>query len=113
LPRGLPASVSLSSEAPPTLVTRLSGQGMRHLYIDGGITIQRFLAAALIDEITITRIRCSSAPAGRCLVRYLPTCAWSMCARVCSSSALSKAGTVSSKAPDRSTCLCPSGTAHG
>jgi dihydrofolate reductase len=26
------------------------------LYIDGGLTIQRFLAAGLIDEITITQI---------------------------------------------------------
>lgn len=56
LPRTVPGSVSLSDETPPTLVTRLSSQGMRHLYIDGGITIQRFIAAALIDEITITKI---------------------------------------------------------
>jgi dihydrofolate reductase len=34
----------------------LAKDGKRHLYIDGGITIQRFLDAGLINEITITRI---------------------------------------------------------
>jgi dihydrofolate reductase len=29
---------------------------MRHLYIDGGVTIQRFLSDALVDEVTITKI---------------------------------------------------------
>lgn len=29
---------------------------MKHLYIDGGITIQQFLAAELINELTITLI---------------------------------------------------------
>ena len=52
LPVGIPKSVHLSSEAPAELVARLSAQGIKHLYIDGGVTIQRFLAAALIDEIT-------------------------------------------------------------
>lgn len=31
-------------------------EGMRYLYVDGGITIQRFLQARLIDEITVTYI---------------------------------------------------------
>jgi dihydrofolate reductase len=56
LPGGVPNTVQLSSEVPTALVARLSSQGMRHLYIDGGLTIQRFLSDALIDEITITRI---------------------------------------------------------
>ena len=56
LPSSVPSTVSLSGEAPAALVARLSGEGMRHLYIDGGITIQRFLAAALIQEFTITKI---------------------------------------------------------
>ncbi len=56
LPAGVANTVSLSREAPPALVARLSSQGMRHLYIDGNVTIQRFLADALIDEITITQI---------------------------------------------------------
>ena len=36
------------------IVEQLSAEGKRHLYVDGGITIQRFLKAGLIDEITIT-----------------------------------------------------------
>ncbi|MGQ0651184.1 MAG: dihydrofolate reductase family protein [Betaproteobacteria bacterium] len=56
LPGGVPHTVHLSNEAPATLVGRLSAQGMRHLYVDGGVTIQRFIADALIDEVTITRI---------------------------------------------------------
>lgn len=54
LPAGTPATVSLSHEAPADLVARLSAEGARHLYIDGGRTIQSFLAAGLIDDLTIT-----------------------------------------------------------
>src|SRR5262245_27561880 len=56
LPSNVPASVSLSAESPVELVTRLHGEGRRHLYVDGGRTIQGFLAAGLIDELTITVI---------------------------------------------------------
>jgi len=41
---------------PEQVVERLSQEGARHLYIDGGVTIQRFLAARCLDELTITRI---------------------------------------------------------
>ena len=44
------------SGSPDEIVARLAEQGMRHLYIDGGITIQRFLEAGLIQRLTITRI---------------------------------------------------------
>lgn len=56
LPAGIPPTVTTSSETPQKLVGRLSAAGARHLYIDGGVTIQRFLAEGLIDEITITVI---------------------------------------------------------
>jgi dihydrofolate reductase len=56
LPGDIPSWVSVSSESPDDLVQRLSTQGARHLYIDGGLTIQSFLAAQLIDDITITVI---------------------------------------------------------
>lgn len=55
IPASLP-TVSASSEAPEALVNRLSAEGAHRLYVDGGITIQRFLAAGLIDDITITLI---------------------------------------------------------
>ena len=41
---------------PQQIVDQLAGRGYRHLYIDGGVTIQGFLRAGLIDRMTITRI---------------------------------------------------------
>jgi dihydrofolate reductase len=41
---------------PQEIVTRLSQRGMKHLYVDGGVTIQRFLQAGLIQRLIITRI---------------------------------------------------------
>jgi dihydrofolate reductase len=42
--------------SPFEIVERLSGRGLTHLYVDGGITIQRFLDAGLIQRVIITRI---------------------------------------------------------
>ncbi|MFN0304007.1 MAG: dihydrofolate reductase family protein [Burkholderiales bacterium] len=56
LPRPTPSTVSLVADLPAVLVKRLAEQGHRHLYIDGGLTIQSFLAAGLIAEMTITVI---------------------------------------------------------
>jgi dihydrofolate reductase len=56
IPSHLPSTVSHSSESPQVLLDRLSDQGVKHVYVDGGSTIQGFLAESLIDEITITRI---------------------------------------------------------
>jgi dihydrofolate reductase len=55
-PADLPKTVSHSSAAPRELCDRLSHQGLNHIYVDGGNTIQRFLAAGLVDELTITQI---------------------------------------------------------
>jgi len=41
---------------PREIVTRLTQRGMKHLYIDGGLTIQCFLEAGLIQRLIITRI---------------------------------------------------------
>jgi dihydrofolate reductase len=38
------------------LTLRLGGEGLRHLYIDGGVTIRSFLAADLVDNLTISII---------------------------------------------------------
>jgi dihydrofolate reductase len=38
------------------IVSLLASSGARHLYIDGGKTIQRFLRAGLIDRLIITRV---------------------------------------------------------
>ena len=44
------------SGTPHEIVERLAERGFNHLYIDGGVTIQRFLEAGLIQQMTITRI---------------------------------------------------------
>ena len=41
---------------PAKIVTQLKARGFKHAYIDGGITIQRFLSEALIDRLVITRV---------------------------------------------------------
>lgn len=56
LPSHVPPTVSFSSATPYALVEELGAKGARHLYVDGGRTIQSFLAAGLIDELTITVI---------------------------------------------------------
>jgi dihydrofolate reductase len=55
-PPNVPDSVTHSSERLRDLLKRLSDEEVEHVYVDGGITIQRFLAEALIDEITVTVI---------------------------------------------------------
>ncbi len=55
-PSHLPESISTSSETPKDIVERLSAAGARRLYIDGGLTIQSFISAGLIDDITVTTI---------------------------------------------------------
>jgi len=41
---------------PAEIVSRLAASGAHHAYIDGGITIQRFLRAGLIQRLIITRV---------------------------------------------------------
>lgn len=53
---GIPNTVELRSEAPDALYDSLKKSGAKHLYIDGGKTIQSFLNAGLIDEIILTRV---------------------------------------------------------
>lgn len=55
-PDHLPSTVSHSSEQPEELLKRLAGEGVQHVYVDGGQTIQGFLSEGLIDEITVTVI---------------------------------------------------------
>jgi len=41
---------------PAEIVSKLAASGAHHLYVDGGITIQQFLRAGLIERIIITRV---------------------------------------------------------
>ena len=56
IPKKIAHSVSHSSESPKLLHKRLAEEGANRLYIDGGITIQRFLAEGLITDLCITII---------------------------------------------------------
>jgi dihydrofolate reductase len=48
--------VEQMSGAPAQIVSQLAATGAKHLYVDGGITIQRFLRAGLIQRLIITRV---------------------------------------------------------
>jgi dihydrofolate reductase len=50
------AVCDMMAGAPPDVVARLSARGFEHLYVDGGVTIQNFLRAGLIQRLIVTRI---------------------------------------------------------
>jgi dihydrofolate reductase len=50
------AIVKHLSGEPETIVAQLTSRGLKHVYLDGGLTIQRFLRAGLVDRMIITRI---------------------------------------------------------
>ena len=56
IPDRIAGTVEWMSAPPEEVARRLADRGARHLYIDGGQTIQRFLAAGLIQQIIITRV---------------------------------------------------------
>lgn len=56
LPAHLPPAVRHAGGDPAELMRRLGREGLGRLYIDGGETIRRFLAAGLIDELTLNRV---------------------------------------------------------
>jgi dihydrofolate reductase len=56
IPGHIAKSVESISCSPTELVSRLGARGAKHLYIDGGKTIQGFLNAGLISRLIITRI---------------------------------------------------------
>ena len=50
------ARVEALSGSAEEVIAQLSARGAKHLYIDGGKTIQEFLSKGLINDFTITRI---------------------------------------------------------
>lgn len=56
VPEHLKKMVTLDSDTPKNLLLKLSSKGYKNIYLDGGITIQKFLNEGMIDEITITTI---------------------------------------------------------
>lgn len=56
IPFNLANTVTASKDSPQDILKHLSDDGIKHVYIDGGITIQSFLSLGLIDELTKTII---------------------------------------------------------
>ncbi|HWR35872.1 MAG TPA: dihydrofolate reductase family protein [Clostridia bacterium] len=54
MPEG--AVCDVMAGTPHEIVARLAQRGFNHLYVDGGVTIQGFLKAGLIQHLIITRI---------------------------------------------------------
>ncbi len=50
------ANVEFLGGAPADIAARLAERGARHVYVDGGVTIRRFLDAGLIERLIVTRI---------------------------------------------------------
>jgi dihydrofolate reductase len=53
---GIPGRVQQMSGEPTQIVEKLTSVGAKHVYVDGGITVQEFLRAGRIHDLTITRI---------------------------------------------------------
>jgi dihydrofolate reductase len=56
LPSAVGGTVEQMAGSPAEIVARLAARGATNLYVDGGITIQRFLRAGLVDRLIITRV---------------------------------------------------------
>jgi dihydrofolate reductase len=48
--------VEQMSGEPAEIAAKLEASGVRHVYVDGAVTIQRFLRAGLVQRLTITRV---------------------------------------------------------
>lgn len=56
IPEPIAGTVESMAGSPSEIVARLAERGAEHLYIDGGRTIQHFLAEGLIRQMIITRL---------------------------------------------------------
>ena len=52
----LAATVTQLGGEPRTVCDELAKRGLNELYVDGGLTAQRFLAAGMVDRVIITRV---------------------------------------------------------
>lgn len=55
-PPGVPSTVTVTREPPEAVVARLGAAGRRRVYVDGGATLRSFLAAGLVDDLTVTTV---------------------------------------------------------
>ena len=56
VPEQLRGKVEILAMEPRELGAKLAVEGSEVVYVDGGVTIQRFLRAGLIDELILTRV---------------------------------------------------------
>jgi len=42
--------------SPAEIISQLEARGFHHIYVDGGLTIQAFLRAGLVQHLTVTRV---------------------------------------------------------
>lgn len=56
IPERLAETVEASAAAPRDVLAQLASRGHRHVYVDGGRTIQGFLSSGLLDRMIVTRI---------------------------------------------------------
>lgn len=56
IPEKISKTVASLSGSPREIVRKLKEFGHRHIYLDGGVTIQKFLETGLVDELIITKI---------------------------------------------------------
>ncbi|PLX88975.1 MAG: deaminase [Desulfuromonas sp.] len=56
MPDNLRGLVKIDSSSPEELIEKLSLDGSKRIYLDGGNVIQSFLRAGLVDDITLTKI---------------------------------------------------------
>ena len=50
------AKCEFMSGPPSQVVSHLEERGVKHIYVDGGMTIRGFLDAGLIQQLTVTRV---------------------------------------------------------
>ena len=56
IPPDLSEKVEALNLSPRELINEMDTRRAKHIYLDGGVTIQRFLREGLVDEMTITTI---------------------------------------------------------
>lgn len=56
IPKKRSATVESMGGPPAAIVEALSRRGLVRLYVDGGRTVQAFLAAGLVDELTVSHL---------------------------------------------------------
>jgi dihydrofolate reductase len=56
IPANFPQTIETFNGSPSELIDLLNKKGAKHIYLDGGKTIQDFLNAGLVQQIIITRI---------------------------------------------------------